>query len=491
MSMPDEELEPLGFDESILDRWSPAAKGKLMKAVAELEEGERQAFYCTLGRHCDGHPHAGFPYEHARADQYPPAGDSWLTWLLSGGRGSGKTRSGAEYMRRGTEITGRLAFIGRTAPDVRETMVEGMSGFIKVCELAGIKADYKPALRRIEMPNGARIGLFSAEEPDRLRGPQHGLVWGDEPAHWDFVDDVWSNMLLGLRLKLHGAKVKNPHVIATTTPLPKKWLRDLMKEEKTRISRVSTYENRANLAEAFFDTVVAKYAGTRLGKQELEGEVLEDVEGALWTAALFKSTSLDRFELNRVVVAIDPAGSNNQRSDETGIIGLGRYGSGLTAAVHVLADRTAKYSPHGWALAAQKMYDDLSADAIVVEKNFGGDMVKANLRNEGFQGRIMVKTASKSKKVRAEPVVGLYEQGRVFHRPGLVELEEEQTTWVPDESPSPNRIDALVWGVEDLIDLKKPMQIASSKRTVQRTGQSPRRGARGHRFTDIFGRPIL
>jgi phage terminase large subunit-like protein len=240
-------------------------------------------------------------------------------WLNSSGRGAGKTRGAAEYTRKVTDKVRRIALVGATGPDVRDTMIEGESGLIYVCERAGAPIKWESSKRKITFHNGAEAHTYSAEEPDRLRGPQHGYVWGDEPAHWDNIDDCWDNILLGLRLGVR------PHVALTTTPLPIPWIRTLAEDPGTVITRESTYANLENLPEIFRRKIIAKYEGTRTGKQELLGEILADVEGALWTQQMLIDAQVsvvpDHFD--RVVVAVDPAGTSKERSDETGIIVLG------------------------------------------------------------------------------------------------------------------------------------------------------------------------
>lgn len=464
--------------EAEIATWKPEARARAFRELAKLAEHPRRIFYCGRGRTCDGEPHEGADYPHARADQWPPGDPRWFVWALVGGRGSGKTRAGAEFTRAMSDKVGRIALVAATAGDARDTMIEGESGLIAVCEAHGIKIEYKPALKRVEFPNGCRAGIFSGEEPSRLRGPQHGFAWLDEPAHYPLIEDVWSNLLLGLRLG------RAPRIAITTTPLPLKWLKELLADERTRKSRVSTYANLRNLAPEFADNVLSLYQGTRLGRQELYGEVLEDVEGALWQLAMLHRTeeTIDPSELERIVVAIDPAGSANRKSDETGLVVVGKKGKNA----YVLADYTDKYSPNGWAEKADKLYREFHADAIVAEKNFGGDMVKSTLQNTGTKARIKVKTAAKSKQLRAEPIVGLYEQTRVFHAKGvdLEKLEDEMLSWVPGEGASPNRVDALVWGIDELIDTTPPGAVGRANTGQRIARRSPlSRGRIGRQFT--------
>lgn len=452
MELPSEITELLALSEN----WPPDARAEVLEAVKDILEGRRRAWYCTTkARACDGKPHEGYPYPHARGDQWPPPGSDWLVWFLSGGRGSGKTRTGAEYARRMAEKVGRMALIAPTGADVRDTMIEGESGLMRVCALAGQKIKYEPSKRRITFPNGAIATTFSAEEPDRLRGPQHGYAWLDEPAHMPLIEEVWDNLLFGLRLG------ERPHITLTTTPLPTKWVKKWAKDPRTRLVRVSTYKNIDNLAPQYRELVVSQYEGTRKGKQELEGAILSDVEGALWTEAMMSHEAVNFRDMDRIVIAIDPAGSANRRSDETGIIVAGIRGENA----YVFEDASDKYSPNGWAERALKLYEKYDADAIIAEKNYGGDMVatvieRAVPRNS-LPPRILVTHAMKSKKLRAEPVVGLYERGRVFHSGQLADLEDEMMTWVPGQGDSPNRVDAMVWAITELLKPTGDLTVAS------------------------------
>jgi phage terminase large subunit-like protein len=443
---------------AMAEGWSPEARQQAASMVEDLVAGRRRAWYCANpGRFCDGKPHKGYQYPHARGDQWPPVGSDWFTWFLSGGRGSGKTRTGAEYTRRMSERVGRMALIAPTGADVRDTMIEGESGLIYVCSAAGQPVKWEPSKRRITFDNGCIATTFSAEEPDRLRGPNHGFAWLDEPAHYPNAEEVWSNLMFGLRI---GSR---PHVVLTSTPIPTKWVRDIQSRHNTRVVRVSTYANLDNLAPNFREEVVAQFEGTRKGRQELYGELLLDVEGALWQEEYLLRGQGERPEMDRIIIAIDPAGSQNKRSDETGIIAVGREGRNA----HVLRDASGKYSPQGWARMALSIYRDLEADAIVAEKNFGGDMVRNVIETEaeamGINARVIVKQAMRSKQLRAEPVVNLYEQKRIFHWNNLAELENEMLTWIPGTGASPNRVDALVWAIDELITSTSVGRIRSAR----------------------------
>lgn len=442
-----------------MDSWPQEARERALDSIGAIERGERRAWYCKLGRVCDGAPHAGYPYNHARGDQWPPPGTDWFTWFLSGGRGSGKTRTGSEYTRKMSEKVGRIALVAPTGADVRDTMIEGESGLMYVAALAGQKLKYEPSKRRLTFPNGCIATTFSGEEPARLRGPQHGFAWLDEPAHMPLIEDVMSNLLFGLRLG------DRPHVVLTSTPIPTKWVKATQKDPKTKVVRVSTHSNRANLAATFFETVVSRYEGTRTGLQELEGRLLESVAGALWNTEIINREEIDIEDLDRIVVAVDPAGTANRRSDETGIVVAGIRGKNA----FVLHDASGKYSPMGWAKKALDLYEQYKADAIVAEVNFGADMVEEiivrNVPANMVPPRIIKARATRGKAVRAEPVVALYEQARVFHRQGsnLADLEDEMLTWVPGHGDSPNRVDALVWAITNLLAPTPDGQVVSAR----------------------------
>jgi predicted phage terminase large subunit-like protein len=485
-------------------QWKPEYQAKALTQLRQAENDQWHPFYCP-NTGCNGQPHVwpnderdcpfpfghvwrdedpngkptpwhcehcevggvlldewGFP--HARVDQRPPrwAGD-WLTFLMRGGRGSGKTKTGAEITNRVTALTPRIILIAATGPDLRDTMVEGISGIL-ACSAPGKRPEWEPSKKRLTWPNGCIAQGFSAEEPDRLRGPQSGFVWADEPSHWDLVEACWENMLYGLRVG------RNPKVVATSTPKPTKWTKDTIAAEDTVDRVVSTYANLGNLADTYKRTVISKFEGTRRGQQELFGELLEDVEGALWTQEMFHWID-EAPSLQRIVVSVDPAGTANKKSDETGIIVIG---IGHDKRLYVLEDLTGKYSPNGWATAAIKAVEKWNADAIVAEKNYGGDMVKNTIENvaedRGTLVRIIEVTSRRGKELRAEPIVGLYEKHKVMHvgaRGDLLALEEEQCSWVPHEGPSPNRVDALVHGATHLAKGVMPATVSNPNEVLK------------------------
>lgn len=434
--------------------WKPEYQQRALEMLRQAENQSWRPFFCE-NLACDGHAHEDWEWEHARADQRPPKWtDEWFTLLLSGGRGSGKTRAGSEITHRASKIAPRIILVGSTGPDLRSTMVEGESGILATAR-PGERPMWEPSKKTLTWPNGCIGEGFSAEEPDRLRGRNAGFAWCDEPAHWPLVKEVWSNMELGLRLGRY------PKIIATSTPKPTAWVKGLIADPMTVVHRVSTYANLQNLAPTFRRTVLDRYEGTRLGRQELHGEILEDVEGALWSYGILMWIE-DAPSLKRIVVGVDPAGTTNKKSDETGIVVVGIDDLNN---LYVLADYTGRYSPAVWAKKANDAYEEFSADAIVVEKTYGQDMVAYTLENSGYRGARLIKVDSRrGKELRAEPIVALYEKARVYHvgaRGALAELEDEMTTWVPGQGASPNRVDALVHAATDLAKSYMPAEIAN------------------------------
>lgn len=395
---------------------------------------------------------------------------------------SGKTETGARLTHRVTEKVGRIILVAATGPDFRDTMVEGISGILATSP-PGKRPTWEPSLKKLTWPNGAIAKGYSAEEPDRLRGPASGFIWMDEPAHYPNIEEVWANALLGMR------EGKPSHAVATSTPLPTKWMKKVLASKKTIETTVSTYENLDNLDPEFRELIIEEFEGTTRGRQELHGEILEDVEGSLWKMHMIQriphvpeSDSQDgedgdpgytreAVSLIRIVVGVDPAGTTNPKSDETGIIVVAL---GSDRNLYVLGDYTGKYSPAGWAEKAVWAFEHFSADAIVAEKNYGGDMVRSTLENVkaagGIQPPVIDVTSRRGKAIRAEPMVGLYEKKKVFHVVGtirgrealdLVDLEDEMCTWVPGHSPSPNRVDALVHALTELGKNILPASMAS------------------------------
>lgn len=372
----------------------------------------------------------------------PPDGD-WRTWLILAGRGFGKTRTGAEWVREQVEkgICKRIALIAPTAADAREVMVEGESGILNISP-PNNRPVYEPSKRRLTWPNGAIATTYSADEPERLRGPQHDAGWCDEIGAWR-RPETFDMFLFGLRLG------QNPRVVVTTTPRPIPVIKELLKDKTTFITRGSTYDNRANLAPTFFEKIVGKYEGTRLGRQELLAELLEDTPGALWNSTILDACRVNDFpDLQRIVIGVDPSVSNNEGSAETGIIAAGIDGDRVP---YVLEDASLQGSPHEWASAVIAVFNKLKADRVVVEVNNGGDMCESVIRMTKGGERIPITKvhASRGKYTRAEPIAALYEQGRAHHVGFFPELEGQLTTYVPGDT-SPDRMDALVWAMTEL-----------------------------------------
>ena len=388
-----------------------------------------------------------------RPEQQPPPGE-WRTWLILAGRGWGKSRTGAEWVRamatRGRAR--RIALVARTAADVRDVLIEGESGLLAI-HRADERPVWEPSRRRLTWPNGAIATTYSADEPDQLRGPQHDSAWVDEICAWRYPD-AWDQLQLGLRLG------DDPRVVATTTPRPTALVRALMAAPSTVVTRGRTADNARNLAPGVVEALSARYAGTRLGRQELDGEILDDTPGALWTRAMIDSgQARNSPELRRVVVALDPSVAADGGGDECGIVVAGIDFDGRA---WVLRDGSGNLSPADWSRRAVALAEEHSADCIVAEANQGGALVEQTLRAAGARTRVRLVHAARGKRARAEPVAALYEQGRVRHLPGLQRLEDEMCTWSSAAGdPSPNRLDALVWACFDLCGLASPARVAS------------------------------
>ncbi|MBO0904912.1 DNA-packaging protein [Jiella sonneratiae] len=387
----------------------------------------------------------------ARPSQLPPPGN-WRQWLIVGGRGSGKTRAGAEWIK--AMAAGESPFVGRphmrigllaeTLADAREVMIDGESGLLAVC--GHPRPVFEASRRRLVFASGAIAQIFSSEDPDALRGYQFDLAWGDELAKWVHGDASFDNLQLALRLG------ENPRALFTTTPRPIPLLKRLIADPGTATTHMTTAENAANLAPGFLAAMGERYGGTRLGRQELDGEILSARDDALFDIGKIERDRCDPpSELRRIVVAVDPPASATKRSDACGIVAAGRGGDGT---IYVLADGSRrKAKPHEWARAAIGLYDALKADRIVAEVNQGGDMVEAVIRAASPDTPFQAVRASRGKWARAEPVAALYERGRVRHAGRFPELEDEMADFGPDGlsgGRSPDRLDALVWAVNAL-----------------------------------------
>ncbi|HEX5777701.1 MAG TPA: terminase family protein [Xanthobacteraceae bacterium] len=392
----------------------------------------------------------------AHRHQDPPAaangGGAWTTWLVLGGRGAGKTRLGAEWVRAcvhahppyAARRSRRIALVGETAHDAREVMVEGPSGILRLSPPRE-KPEWTSSRRRLEWPNGAVAETFSAEDPEALRGPQFDAAWCDELAKWKNADDAFDMLQFGLRLG------HRPRQLVTTTPRPIPLLKRLLADPRTAVTRAPTQANAAFLSSAFLDEVVARYAGTRLGRQEIGGELIEDRADALWTRATIEANRVALAPpLVRIVVGVDPPASN---SGACGLVAAGRAADGT---IYVIADETIEgVAPAAWAAKAVALYRRLMADTLVAEANQGGDMVKAVLRAVDAMAPVKTVHATRGKYLRAEPVAALYAQGRVKHAGApFAALEDQLCDFGLDglsSGRSPDRLDALVWAVTELM----------------------------------------
>jgi phage terminase large subunit-like protein len=387
----------------------------------------------------------------ARPAQIPPEDFSVL--LLLAGRGAGKTWAAASYVNEqaANGAVRRIALIGATANDTRYTMVEGESGIIAAARASGAAVEYEAGKGLITWPSGAIARCFSADTPDQLRGPEHDLAWCDEAAAWRRAEDTWSNLLLTMRIGTQ------PRIIITTTPRPVRLIRDLVARDGTDgivVRRMSTYDNRTNLAPQFFAQLVRKFEGTRLARQELLAELLEDVPGALWSRDVLEATRVDAAptHLQRIVIGVDPAGSSAEGADMTGIIacGIGADGEG-----YVLADLSRRGTPREWASAAIAAYHSLKADKIVIERNFGGEMAKATLLSVDPAVPVKEITSSRGKVLRAEPIGSIFEQRRAHIVGTLPELEDQMCSFTSDwdraRDGSPDRVDALTFALTELM----------------------------------------
>jgi phage terminase large subunit-like protein len=382
-----------------------------------------------------------------RAAQKAPEGD-WRTWLLLGGRGSGKTRAGAEWVHAIASEGGtselRIALVAETLGDAREVMIDGVSGICRIARKN--RPEFEASRRRLVWPNGAVAQIFSSEDPESLRGPQFHLAWCDELAKWKHAQESWDMLQFALRLGTM------PRQLVTTTPRPVPLLKALIADPGTRLVRIGTRANAENLAPGYVEALSARYGGTRLGRQELDGELIEDREDALWKREAIEALTI-RFPgaLRRVVVAVDPPAAAGPKSC-CGIVVAGLEASGRAV---VLADCSVEgASPAGWAGAVAKAYRRFDADRIVAEVNQGGDMVAAMLKSIDDALPVSTVRATRGKFLRAEPVAALYEQGRVAHAGRFPALEDQMCDFGPDglsSGRSPDRLDALVWALTALM----------------------------------------
>ena len=380
----------------------------------------------------------------ARPNQLIPPGD-WFVWFLRSGRGFGKTRTGAETVRAwAAQGYSPIALVGETKADVRDIMVEiGDSSLLKISP-PGFMPKYEPSKRRVVWPNGVVGIVYSGDEPDQLRGPQHQKAWVDELAKFRYPQEAWDNLEMGLRIG------DNPQVVVTTTPRPIRIVLDLLSDSRTVDVQGKTSDNAPNLNPIFLDRIMRKYGGTRLGRQELSGEILEDHPGALWKRAWIEETRLIVApELLRVVVAVDP--STTRGGDEWGIIAAGMALLGGIEHLFVLEDASLQGTPEQAARAVATLYHKVGADTIVAEVNQGGEMVRTTLHTVDKTLPVKMVYASRGKRTRAEPISAIYEQKRAHHVGAFALLEDELCQWDAKTEDSPNRLDALVWGATELM----------------------------------------
>lgn len=415
---------PAGLRPATFSQWEKEREGR----IAALSPKQKQVF----GADWELAAHEG---------QKAPEGD-WRTWLILGGRGGGKTRAGAEWVARQAWSVGRIALVGQSLHDVREVMIEGPSGLRALPRFAiGGRPKWEASRRRLVWGNGAVGLVFSAEDPESLRGPQFGAAWADEWCAWRKPEATLALLRMGLRL---GAR---PQLVVTTTPKPTAALRRLLGEPGLARTDLPTAMNARNLAPAFLEGLEGLYGGTRLAAQEMEGKVVEG-DGALFTLEMMRAARADAAPeaFERVVVAVDPPCSMD--GDACGIVVVGR----ARGVAWVLADRTVRgRSPQGWARAVARAADDFGAARVVAEANQGGEMVEAVLKTAGVACPVKRVHARSGKRARAEPVAALYEQGRVRHAAGVEALEEELMGLGTEGGGSPDRADALVWAVTDLL----------------------------------------
>ncbi|MEL7154309.1 MAG: terminase family protein [Pseudomonadota bacterium] len=432
------------------------AKKSCAASLALLSAEKREAFLDSLSDNAV----VGMPYVWEvwanPLHQVEPEGD-WLTWVILGGRGAGKTRAGAEWVRARAEgptvnapgKSQRIALVGATIEQVRQVMVEGESGII-ACSPPDRRPKFMSSRNKLVWQNGAEATLLSATNYEALRGPQFDAAWCDELAKWRNGRDAWDMLQFTLRLG------DDPRQIVTTTPRDVRLLREILSEGSTVVSHAGTEANTGNLAPGFLERLRARYGGTALGRQELDGELIANRDGALWTLDLIDAARKETVgPLTRIVVAVDPPVSTGKKADECGIVvaGVNKCGALGEWQVEVLEDLSCKgLSPQGWAEIAARAYEDHKADRLVAEINQGGALVEAVMRQVAPNIAYRGVHALQGKRIRAEPVAALYEQGRVHHVGVFNELEDQMCAFTQGRgSRSPDRVDALVWAITDLV----------------------------------------
>lgn len=439
--------------------------------LAEMPEKEREEYLASLS--VDARAALKYNWKFwARPNQLAPEGD-WSTWFILAGRGFGKTRTGAQWIIETARNNPgcRIALVAETAADARKVMVEGESGIL-ACSPPDFTPVYTSTNRQVTWPNGSMATTYNATEPDQLRGPQHHFAWCDELAKWDYAQEMWDQLQFGLRLGDH------PRTIVTTTPRPIPLVRKLVADPMVVVTRGSTRDNVKNMPASFMREIEDKYGGTRLGRQELDGEILDDIPGALWNREMIDSSRVREApeDLERVIVAVDPATSSEEGADEHGIVvvGIARDNDGY-AQGYVLRDATMRGSPEEWAKKAVSLYREYQADKIVAEKNQGGEMVASVIRTVDRSVPVKLVHATRGKVVRAEPISTLYEQGRVHHVGRFDKLEDQMCLFSVDNfrtsaMGSPDRVDALVWGLTEVFDKLTSRRRTTSGETIDNRG---------------------
>lgn len=436
----------------------PPPKQSWLQFFLSLSLAEQDKFIEQAGGLIDFHELSKTWRFIARREQLAPPGD-WTVFVPLGGRGSGKTRAGAEWLIEQHRYSGarNSAIVGATAADLRDFCLEGISGILSIAPNE-FRPKHYPSKRKVVWPNGTETHLYSAEEPNRLRGPNHDKAWADELASWQYLKDSWDNLEFTLR------ESDNPQIFVTTTPKPKKKFREILQDADTVKTVMSTFDNASNLSPKYLARMARKYGGTTLGKQELEAVLLEQAEGALWKRAWIENKRVKweqiKERLTRIMIGVDPSVSNTKTSNETGITVAGTLENGQGV---VLKDSSDQYSPFNWAKVAILAYFKLGAAYIVAEKNNGGDLVENNIRTTAHQlfaeglipsPHVAVCTvwAAKGKVARAEPIASLSEQGRILFCGEFEGLEDQLCNWTPNSGmDSPDRLDSFVWVMTKLM----------------------------------------
>lgn len=421
----------------------------MAERLAAYPRGARGKLITQLlrGRHIRMHEQWEF---WARRSQLAPEGEEWRTWLLMAGRGFGKTRAGAEWVRGLAEGDGRLriALVAATMAEGRSVMIEGRSGLLEIAP-ADLRPEYEPSLRRLTWATGAQAFLYSAAEPEALRGPEHHFAWADEIAKWPHGIEAWDNLAMGLRLG------DRPRIVATTTPRPVPLVRRLVGSAGVVIGGGATDQNVAHLPTAFLQAMRENYGNSRIGRQELGGELIEEIEGALWSRALIERCRARHMPgRRRVVIGVDPPAGASAGSDACGIVAVAL---GEDGAAYVIEDASVQgLSPEGWARIVAGAAERNGADRVIAEANNGGAMVQSVLRAAQAALPIRLVHAAHGKVARAEPVAALYEAGRAFHVGAFPALEDEMAGLqvggdYAGPGRSPDRADALVWAMTELM----------------------------------------